>query len=231
MSSIYDIFGSNSSSNDMYSTLFGTGSSSSTTNSNSLVSSLGDLNLIKNGAYKKSLKAYYATLTKDSDDETISGSGKTDSKSNLSTVKSAASKLKDSVQKLQSKDYSSVEKSSDLLSDMKSFVDSYNSTLEATKKLNSYSILQTAVWTTQQMGASESALEKIGITINDDNTLKLDETKFASADVSSIKALFSGNSSLAERIGTKASTIAQQSANQIAVNSGRTLYTASGTFY
>ncbi len=227
MSGISDLFGtSGSTSTDMYSTLFG--SSSNTSGASSLSSSLGDYNLIRSGAYKKLQQAYYSKVAKDSDSdvETIKGSGTTDSKANLSTLKSAAGKLKSSAQTLQKKDYSKTE---DALEDVKSFISDYNSTLNATKKLNSYSILQTGVWATEAMGASESTLEKLGITIGEDNTLKLDEEKFKSADVSSLKALFSGSGSLADRISAKASSLELQSANQIAVNSGKGIYTSSGT--
>jgi len=228
MSSISDLFGTTSSSStDMYSTLFGS-SSNTSSGVGSLSSSLGDYNLIRSGAYKKLQQAYYSKVANDSnsDAETIKGSGTTDSKANLSTLKSAAGKLKSSAQTLQKKDYSKTE---DALEDVKSFISDYNSTLNATKKLNSYSILQTGVWATEAMGASESTLEKLGITIGEDNTLSIDEEKFKSADVSALKALFSGSGSLADRISAKASSLELQSANQIAVNSGKGIYTSSGT--
>lgn len=229
MSSIYDLFGSSAaSSNDLYSTLFGGGS---TGTANSLTSSLGDFNMIKSGAYKKTLKSYYATVEKNSDSkaESIKGSGTTDSKENLSSLKSAASKLNESAQKLKKTDYSKVEKAEDLLSDVKSLVDNYNNTLNATKKLNSYSILQTGVWATEAMNASEATLNKLGITIGEDNTLKLDEEKFKNADLSTVKSLFSGSGSLADRISSKASSIALQSANQIEINRGNGIYNSNGT--
>jgi hypothetical protein len=187
--------------------------------------------MIQSGVYKKALKAYYSSQDSDSDTDTISGSGTTDSKTKLSLVKSASQKLNKAAAALANKDYSTVgDDNEDLLSDVKSFVSSYNSTLSGTKDLNSYTILQTAVWTTEQMNVSEGLLNKIGITVKDDNTLELDEDTFKSADRSDIKALFSGSGSLASRIAQKASTLTNQSANQIAVNSGKTLYTSYGTY-
>ena len=68
-----------------------------------------------------------------------------------------------------------------------------------------------------------------GITINDDNTLSLDETKFKAANMSDLKALFSGSGSLADRVAQKASTLYNQSTNQIALNQGKSTYTMFGT--
>lgn len=215
-------------STNMYGSLFG---SNSTSNSGmfSLTSSLGDLSMINKGVYKMALKSYYAkTDTKDKT-ESITQSGTTDSKAALSTMKSAATKLKSAADALKKKNYSKVEKPSDMLDSVKSFVNSYNSTISAAKNLNSYSILQTAVWGTEQMNSSEAMLNKVGITIKEDNTLAIDEEKFAEADMSTLKALFSGSGSLVDRISGKASSLALQSANQLAVNSGKTIYTASGT--
>jgi hypothetical protein len=186
--------------------------------------------MIRSGAYKKALKSYYSTMTKDEVKESISGSGTADSKNSLSALKSSATKLVNSADELKKTDYSKVEKASDLLDDVKSFVSDYNSTLSATKSLNSYSILQTAVWGTERMNQSEDLLNKAGITIKEDNTLSLDEEKFAQADVSTLKSLFSGSGSLADSISGKASSLAIQSANQIAVNSGNVLYNSSGLF-
>lgn len=231
MSNFFD--GVNSDTYNFFDSYMGTGSSGSNSSSG-LSSSLLDLQMIKSGTYKKALKAYYAkNPVKDSDDsdskESISESGKADSSANLSTLKSASQKLMDSATKLKNKDYSKVEKTEDMLDDIKDFVSNYNSSLNATKNLNSYSILQTAVWMTGQTGTSAGMLGKMGISINEDNTLSLDEEKFKKASVSTLKSAFSGNGSFAYRISQKASSLKTQSANQISVNSGKKTYSSSGT--
>ena len=78
------------------------------------------------------------------------------------------------------------------------------------------------------MNMSEGLLNKVGISIGENNTLSIDEEKFKAAKMSDIKALFSGSSSLADRLSQKASTLYNQSANQLAVNEGRTIYTMYG---
>ena len=211
-----------------FDTYFGTSNNTNSSNSSSWISGLGDLKMIQSGVYKKALKAYYKPQTANSDEETISGSGQADSNNNLSLVKAASAKLNKAASNLQNKDYSTV-KAEDLVDDVKDFVSSYNSTLSGTKNLNSYSILQTAVWTTEQMNISEGLLNKVGISIKEDNSLSLDEEKFKSAKSSDLKALFSGSGSLMSPIAQKASTMANQSANQLAVNSGKMIYNRFGT--
>lgn len=231
-----DLYGLGSSGSSVFDTFFGTSSSS---NSSSMLTGLGDLKMIQSGAYKKSLKAYYATQKKtdedgntiDRDKESIRNSGKADSKTQLSLVKSSSKKLNEAATALKNKDYSNKDfKTEDVLSDVKKFISSYNETLNSTKKLNSYSILQTAVWTTEQMNQAEGLLNKVGITIKDDNTLELDEDAFKKARTSDVKGLFAGSSSLANRVAQKASTIANQSNNQLAINSGKSFYTMRGVF-
>lgn len=217
--------------NSFMNSFFGTSSSSS---GPSLLSSLGDLQMIKSGAYKKAMKAYYAnqvsqSKTDDKDAETISGSGKADSKVKLSNLKSSAQKLYESAKALKNADYSKDAKPEDLLDKAKSFVNNYNSTLSTTKNMNSYSILQTAVWGTEQMNISEGLLNKVGISIGDDNSLSIDEEKFKTSKMSDLKALFAGSGSLADRISQKASTMYNQSTNQLAVNQGKMMYTRFGT--
>lgn len=213
-----------------YGNLFG--SMNSASGSSSLFSSLGDLTMINNGTYKKALKAYYAKAKQVDETETKSTDKSTlvDSKENLSNLKSAATDMKLTANALKNKDFSKVEKPEDVLDSVKEFVSDYNSMLNASKKINSYSILQTAVWGTDQMNASEMTLNKAGISINADNTLSIDEEKFKEASVSTLKALFSGSNSLSDRIAAKASALAVQSANQLSVNAGRSLYNASGVF-
>lgn len=221
-------FGTN---NSFMNTFFGVNNGGSSYGS-SLLSSLGDLQMIQRGVYKKALKSYYASQATNKDSgtaETIKDSGTADSTTSLSNLKSSAKRLYDSANDLKNANYSSNAKPEDLLDKAKSFVNDYNSTLTNTKNMNSYSILQTAVWGTEQMNISEGLLNKVGITIGENNSLSIDEEKFKSAKMSDLKALFGGSGSLADRISQKASTLYNQSTNQLAVNQGKMTYTMFGT--
>ncbi|MCI8793022.1 MAG: hypothetical protein HFG38_09515 [Eubacterium sp.] len=230
MSNFFDGVNSYSDSYSFFDSYMRTGSANGS--SSMLSSSIMDLQMIKNGSYKKALKAYYAkNPVKKSEDskESIKDSGKADSAANLSTMKSASQKLNESVAKLQKTDYSKVESPEDMLEDVKSLVSSYNSTVNAAKNLNSYSILQTTLWMTGNVSKSSGILGKMGISINEDNTLSLDEDKFKNAQMSTIKSAFSSGVSFASRLSQKATSLSNQSANQIAVNTGKKTYTSSGT--
>ncbi|MCH5252439.1 MAG: hypothetical protein J1F22_05640 [Lachnospiraceae bacterium] len=209
---------------------FGATGSSTNNSAFSMNSMLGDLKMIQSGVYKKALKSYYAQVKTDDEKESISKSGQADSDTSLSSVKSNAKKLNESAKALQNIDYSKVDRE-DLLSSVKKFASDYNNLLSSTKNLNSYSMLQTAVWATDQMNISEGLLNKVGISIKADNTLAIDEEAFAKAKDSDLKALFSGSGSLAGRIGQKASTLFNQSVNQMATNSGKYTYSMYGTLY
>lgn len=218
--------------NNPYAELFGQSSSSSTV-SNSWMSGLTDLKMIQSGVYKKAIKSVYAKEGSDAFSEavknTISGSGTTDSEKSLSSLKSGATSLYSASKDLRNFNF---DKATDdeIASKLDSFVKSYNSTLNSSKNLNSYGILQTQVWATEKMEASESSLAKVGISINDNNTLSLDKSALKSADKSVLKSLFNGSGSLADSINQKASSLINQATNQIATNTGKTTYTASGTF-
>lgn len=215
--------------NSFMNTFFG----SSGNSGSSLVSSLGDLQMIRSGVYKKAMKSLYAAKkssmdTSSSNAESIKESDTADSKTSLSNLKSSAQKLYQAANDLKSANYSSDAKPEDLLGKAKNFVEQYNNTLNTTKNMNSYSILQTAVWSTEQMNMSEKLLNKVGISIGENNTLSIDEEKFKEAKMTDLKALFSGSYSLADRVAQKASTLYNQSTNQLAVNQGKMTYTMYG---
>lgn len=224
-----NFYGIGSSGSNFFNSFFGMGGGSSSS-AFPFLSGLGDLKMIQSGVYKKALKAYYSTQTSEKgESSSIAASDKADSNTKLSLVKSSAQDLKSAADNLTKNNYDTVDKD-DLTDDVKKFVSSYNSTLNSTKSLDSYSILQTAVWATDQMNTSESLLNKVGITIKEDNTLELDEEKLKNAKTSDLKTLFSGSNSLASRISQKASTLANQSANQMSLNYGKSLYTMYGTY-
>ncbi len=231
-SSFFDTYFGNSSkssnSNGNTTSMLFSSLSTANTTASSLTSAFGELQLIKSGAYKKALTAYY-DLTKTNKSESISDSDSADSNTSLSTVKSTAKALNESAKALQSNDFDTATRE-ELLTDVKDFASDYNNMLNSTKKLNSYSMLQTAVWATEQMNISEGMLNRVGITIQDDNTLAVNEETFKNAKLSDIKVLFEGNTSLASRISQKASTLVNQSANQMSLNLGTGSYTKYGTW-
>lgn len=218
-------FGIGNSSDTFMNTMFGTSSSNRT--GSSLSSSLGDLKMIQSGVYKKALQAYYEKNGTEDAKNTIANSGSADTNAQLSSTKSSSKKLADVANELKTTDFATA-KSEDVIADVKDFVSNYNSTLNSAKKLNSYSILQTSVWMKEQTDHAESMLDKIGITIGADNTLTIDEDKLKAASMTDIKSVFGGSSSYGARVAIQASSIANQSGNQMALNMGKNTYNMNG---
>lgn len=234
------VSGINSSSTD-YQALFdnlSANTSSSTSNSNNL---LADYASIKNGSYAKIAKAYYGktsgskktTATKEETAATI--------KSN-NTVKAAADSLKSSISALTDSkslftdkvettdkdgktttdyDYTKIYKA------LKSFVDEYNDVIKAGGESDNKSVLRNTLSMTKMTKENETLLEDIGITINEDNTLAIDEETVKKANVNDMKSLFSGTGSYADSISAKASNISYKAAYE---NNKLSNYTAGGTF-
>lgn len=215
-------------------------------------SGLGNLNFlsdyasIKNGSYGKLMKAYYAQGTSK---EVASIAGKKNSVSadeskDLKEMQSSTDALKDSADKLLSralfekkdvttkaedgttktvKDYDKEA----IYSAVADLVDEYNAVLKASDKMNSESILRKTTNMAASVVANESMLSKIGITVGEDSSLKIDKETFMKADMGTVKSLMNGNGSLAYRISAQSSLINFATTNEI--NRSNT-YSANGTY-
>ena len=198
-----------------YSMLFSSLSSSSSKNSSITFSSntfFADYASIKNGSYGKLLKAYYA---KNSDDtltssSTLNASTSLDTTETLAKIQSTTDSLKESADALLEKGSKSVfnsEEEDAVYDAVATFVSDYNSVLNATDKANSSSILQKTLSMVNTTKAYETMLSKVGITINDDNSLSIDKDTFKQADESTLKTLFNDTGSFAYSVSASASFI------------------------
>ena len=184
--------------------------------------SLGDYAAIKNGSYKKLLKAYYAK--QDAAKSTISS----DAMKNSSLVKSSADALKKSANALNNEalwekkedyDWDAITKA------VKSFVDDYNSVVKLAGNSDSKDVLRNAVWMTGMTEANDNLLSKAGITVGKGNQMELNEDVLKKVDIRTLKTLFTGHNSLADKIDAKANSIS----NAAARISGT--YKSNGTYY
>lgn len=216
-------------SSNSISALFGSGSTSKN-NSADLYSMFTERKSIQSGAYKQTLKAYYKSQGADSATKTSGTSKKStdvldsilDSKKNPtvsaktqkanSTLTTGLSSLKNSVAALQSDSaYANVNGSQSVQdkvgSMMKSFVSDYNNVVSAAKDSNLTGKTANVASMMRSTSANADKLAEIGITVNTDGTLALDEKALKSADVSKVQELFSGSnitsygSTVASRLG------------------------------
>ena len=215
-----------------YSYLFGNTQAPSTSGS----FSLSDYAAIKNGSYGKLLKAYYAKQ----DAEKASADGETVQKATL--MKNGADALKKSVEALKNNELweKKISKKKDeqtgeevevedydwdaITKAMKSFVAEYNDVIEQAGDSNSKEVLRNAVWMTGITESNENVLLKIGLTVGKGNKLKLDEEALKKADISTLKTLFTGHNSFADKVSMKASSISNAAARYVGT------YKSNGTY-
>lgn len=208
-------------SNNVTSSIFGNASSSSF--------SLSDYALIKSGSYGKLMKAYYAQG--DSKNNTalnkLATGSATDSASTITALKSssdslskAASALTETGKKsvfekkdVTTKDEFGVETTTqeydkDAIYDkVAEFAKAYNSVVSSSQKSDNTKVLSTAANMVTQTLTYEDLLNKVGITIGEDNKLSVDENKFKESDMSTVKTLMNGVTSFAYDVQSKASFI------------------------
>lgn len=227
--------GLNSGMADTYSSLLGgMGGSDSAGGVSSL---LGDYASIKNGSYGKMLKSYYAKLEKQEAEE----SGETDQKKagkvKDSASASAAASLYKSASALGSLNYDDrSEENIDKITDsVSAFIKDYNSLMKSADKSENTTVKKQAESLYSSYYQNYKLFAKVGITMNSDRTLSFDEDsmKKALADTehgngATVKTLFGGIGSFADKAVNKASQIYRAAGDGEAVTSSKAKYAGVG---
>lgn len=236
------------------STLFSSMNQTSSSNNNmNLYSAFSEYSIIKSGAYRKLVKSYYDetgnsnSTIKDKLSKLNSDTTSTEAKQ-YTEIKSATDSLSKSATALVTKgtkslfktmetkkvDESTGEETTVKEYDMKaiqeavsSFIKEYNDTLEIASETDNQTILKNTLNMTKQTASYETSLDKIGITINEDNTLSLNEEKFNSADITFIKSLFNDSQSFAAKTLYKSNQIGQ---NAVKAATNASIYSSTGSY-
>lgn len=217
--------GLNSGLADTYSSLLGGGSSSSDSGVSSI---LADYASIKNGSYGKLMKSYYAKAKAEAEDEESSSSATGSSKEKDTLTASSASSAYKAAEKLLTTDFSeeNLDEAYDAVSD---FVKQYNSLIKNGTSSSNSSVRKQAQYLYDTMYSNYKLFAKIGITLNTDRTLSLDEDTFKDkGNYSTMKTLFNGSNSFADKVSYKASQMYRY-ANEGKSVTAKT-YTSSGTY-
>lgn len=197
-------------------------------NSTNLYSLFSERASIKNGTYKRLLKSYFGSVNGDSDGTSSTRKSRgsdiidkllkekmypTVSKETQeanSNLTSGISSLQSSVSALQKDStYEDTENGSTaadkVVSAMKSYVTNYNDVVTASKSstLTNKTAYVANMMSTTSKFAKE--LAEVGVSLKQDGTLQLDETKLKSADLSKVQKLFSS-----DNIQSYGSTIASR---------------------
>lgn len=218
-----------------YSYLFSSLNTSSGSSSIGNSSFLIDYAMIKNGSYGKLMKAYYSE-TASPEVKSLGNTGKANSSvsrddtETIGKVKTSTDALKESADKLLEKGADSVfaeENMEDIYSAVNAFVKDYNSVLDTMESVNSTSVLSRAKSMVQNTSVNSSLLGKVGITVNEDNSLSIDKETFLKADMGTVENLFHTTGSFAYRVSASSSLInyaAEQEADKAAT------YTSTGSY-
>ena len=193
----------------------------STSGVNSASSLLSDYASIKNGSYGKLMKAYYAK-DKTSGSSSKSSDTKADKTTiqNLNKVQTATEDLKKSADALSNKEDITYD-------DIKSFVDSYNSVVNAGNKVSDKSTVDRATRMVENTLKNVKLLKNVGITINEDSTLSVDKDTFEKANKNTVNTLFKGAGSFGYNTSSQASLV-KQSADRAVSKAGT--YNAGGNY-
>ena len=203
--------GINSDYSSLFNSLYSNSSSSGSTSSTDFLSNWASL---KNGSYKKLTKAYYQK-TSDNGAIPIDKEAVSEAVKNNNKVKTNAQNLKSDISKVTDSE------------SLKKFVDSYNSMIDSGAESDSNGILRNTLSMTKITIAHQNSLSDLGITIGEDNKLKLDEETAKKADKSAYDSLFNGIGSYADLISSRASEVVNKANYE---NNKLSNYTQGGTY-
>lgn len=216
--------------------------------------SLGNLNFlsdyasIKNGSYGKLMKAYYAkdaadkvaSTGKDTETKKKSISTAADSAKTLSEIEKAADAMKESADSLLVKGSKSVfrkknekatvseEYNTDAIyKAVSGFVTDYNDLLSKTSAASSKNLQSKADTLAAVTSANAKLLSRVGITVNSDSSLSLDEEVFKKSDMGTVKNLFGTTGAYGYKVSAQASMIDYTAAKE---STRSNTYTANGTY-
>ena len=203
-------------------------------NKNAGSTSLTGLNLsdyasIKNGSYTKLLKAYYEKNSESTDQKNTNKitDKVSESVKEYTNISSDAVALQDSAEKLITRGSSSLFKETEsnitnedgTVSENKEydvskiffgiydFISKYNKFVKDAQNSSSANIVRITKNLSSMVSSYSRSLSTIGITVNENNMLSIDEAKFKKSDRSTVRNLFNSNQSFAYAVSTKSSLI------------------------
>ena len=226
------------------SSLFGSLSSNGTTDS-----LLSDYASLKNGSYKKLMKAYYKEMgtdsTSDSDSTRKTSSSKQTAADKKSiAIKDAVSSLAESADALSNaslytkktittkdengNEVETLDYDRDAIYDaVSAFVTNYNKATSTAADNGSDRVLRQTLNMQSATSTNAKMLAKIGITIGKDKTLSVDKDTLNKADVATIQSIFGNSGSYGSTIISKASLIYSSASLQASTKSS---YSSDGSY-
>ncbi|MDE6213729.1 MAG: hypothetical protein K2M70_09695, partial [Lachnospiraceae bacterium] len=109
------------------------------------------------------------------------------------------------------------------------FVNDYNDLIKTTDKSSNSNVIDQAGYLKGIVSSNKSALSRIGVTVNSDKTLTIDEEKFKDADMSTVKNLFTGTYSFGEKMTDRVNQIYRYATQEDSKSNSNSSYTSSGS--
>lgn len=144
----------------------------------------------------------------------------------LSNVKSFSKALENTALSLGETDFKDKKAS---LRAVKSFITSYNNLIESSVNTEQASILRREVFLTGRTATYASLLEEVGIKIEKNNTLTVNEEAYLKVEEAKLEEVFRGRLGFASRVGKQAGIISGIAENKM--NSINKTYNRLGKFY
>lgn len=135
-----------------------------------------------------------------------------DSVQKSSLMKTGADALKKSADALNNSELWEKNNLDAITKAVKSFVEDYNDVIKQAGDSNSKDVLRNAVWLTGMTEANENILSKIGITVGKGNEIELNEETLKKTDIQTLKSVFTGYNSFADKVSMKANSISNAAA-------------------
>lgn len=226
---MYNIFSISSASNSSswFNNMLGNKTSKQSGATSFLTSNLlTDYSMVKNGTYKKLMQSYYEKMgTTYSSENQPEKEALTKAKGNATSLQNAADALQttgvDSVFLKKTVTDKETGKSTNeydvnaIYNAVKDYVNNYNDVIDETIESENVPVLRKTLSMVNTTKSNQSLLNRVGISISSDNTLKIDETAFKKADMTDVKSLFNGTNSLADRISSQASDLNRLASNAL----------------
>lgn len=191
-------------SNAMYTSLLSSNYSKKSytqTNSTSdLLALMKKVDQVRSKDYQKNMIKEYEKAFSNSDVGTYESEKK---------LSSDASDLGKSASVLASASKADFEDKDKLVSNVKSFVEDYNSVVDSLQNSESVDALKKGVYMTNTAKAYSSALGKIGLKVGSDNKITLNEDTLKSADTNAVKSLLGGSYSFTSKAADRANQISK----------------------
>lgn len=168
-----------------------------------------------------SSKAKYAGVGGSSSTSTSSTSSTKDKDKNKvvtdASTAAAANSLYNSIETLNAMEINNDNKEN-VYKAFTSLVKNYNELIKNTDKSANSNVVNQASYLKSLVNNNKSAFSKLGVTVNSDKSLSINEEKFKEADMSNVKNLFTGVYSFAEKLGDRVNSIYRYATQGDALN-------------